>query len=179
MILDPLLTRTVQLFLAILLIAAALHKSADPGRMRAAISAYRVVPVSSEDPVAWLVIGLEMAVGAALLVPILSKSASLAAAGVFAVYFALMSLSLVRGDREMNCGCSFSRQPARLSSSQLVRNSVLVMLAVVAWMPDSGRVVGWIDGLQIAAAASCLTLIYLSVDSLLVNAASLAGEHTK
>jgi hypothetical protein len=175
MILDPFLTLVAQCFLALLLLSTGLHKSTNPERVRAALSAYRVVPASCVRAVAYLVVGIELTVGAALMVPPLCKSASLAAAGAFAVYFGVMGLAIVRGYRNLDCGCSFHGRAAPLSGAHLVRNAVLVSFAVVASMPDSRRALGWLDRVQITAAVWCLALIYLSADSLLASKADVTG----
>lgn len=169
MMLDPFVTLTAQFFLALLLFAAGVHKGADLSRLVAAISAYRMLPAHFERSVAWLVIATELTIGAALLVPSTREAAASAAAGVFAAYLVVVGLSLVRGHRNVDCGCSFHGRVAPLSGAHLVRNGVLVMLAVLASMPDSGRIVVWLDGVQITAAVLCLALIYLSLDSLLAH----------
>jgi Methylamine utilisation protein MauE len=176
MSLDPFLVLTARYFLALLLLAAGLHKRAHMGSVTAAIAAYRVVPVVFEKPVAWLLIGVELHVATALMVPSASRLASLAAAGVFAVYFAVMGLSLVRDGREVECGCSFHHSDASLSASHLVRNLLLMIVAVAGSRRDSGRAVGWVDGVQIAAAVVCLALLYLSADALLAHPGSTAAR---
>jgi uncharacterized membrane protein YphA (DoxX/SURF4 family) len=171
---DPLIVLTARYFLALLLLAAGLHKSADLDKVRGAIAAYRAVPSGLEKPAVWLVIGVEVAVGAALIVPSTSRSASLVAAGVFAVYFTVMSLNWLRGDRDVDCGCSFYHGDASLSGAHLVRNVLLVMLGVAGFQSDAGRAISWVDGVQIAAAVASLALIYLSADALLAHRGSTA-----
>lgn len=172
MMLDPSLTLTAQFFLALLLLVAGLHKHADLNRIMAAVSAYRVVPGYFTKPVAWLVIAIELTVGTALVIPRTRESASFAAAGVFVVYFVVMSLGLIRGHREIDCGCSLYGREVPLSGAHLIRNGVLVLVAIMASMSDLPRAVGWVDGVQITAAVFCLGMIYLSADSLLANGAN-------
>lgn len=175
MSLDPVLILTAQYLSALLLLAAGLHKGADRRRVKAVIAAYRVVPGSFERPVMWLVIGVEITVGAALMIPVTRQSASLAAATVFTVYFAVMALSLVRGRRKVDCGCSLSRRATPLSALHLIRNGFLVTMALAACGPESGRALSWFDGLQITGAVVSVALIYLSADSLLADHANAVG----
>lgn len=123
-----------------------------------------------------LLIGIEGGIGTALIVPGVREQAALAAACLLGLYFAAMALNIVRGRRQVGCGCSFHDRASALSGSHLVRNVVLVLLAVVASMPDSGRMVGWLDAVQVTAAVLCLALIYLSADSLLANSADVASS---
>jgi uncharacterized membrane protein YphA (DoxX/SURF4 family) len=159
---------------ALLLLIAGVHKAADPGRVHAAIAAYRIVPASIEQPVMWLVIGIEITVGAALMIPVTRQSASLAAATVFAVYFAVMASSLVRGHRRVDCGCSLNRRETPLSGFHLIRNGLLVAIALVASGSDVGGAVSWLDAVQITAAVVSLALIYMSADLLMANQANVA-----
>jgi uncharacterized membrane protein YphA (DoxX/SURF4 family) len=171
---DPLIVLTARYFLALLLLAAGLHKSADLDKVTDAIAAYRAIPRGFEKLAAWLVIGIEIAAGAALIIPSTSRSASVVAACVFAVYFALMSLNWLRGDRDVDCGCSFYHGEASLSGFHLVRKVLLVLLGVAGFQSDSGRAVSWVDGVQIAAAVASLAFIYLSADALLAHPGSTA-----
>jgi len=176
MSLDPLFLLTLRYFLALLLLSAGLHKSANLGRVREAIGAYCTLLIGFEARVAWLVIGVELIIGGALFVPSAAQLAVLAAAGVFAVYFAVMALSWVRGHREVKCGCSFQHTETSLSGAHLVRNVLLVILAIVGSVAGSRREVSWVDGVQIAAAVACLSLLYLSADALLARPGNVTGR---
>lgn len=167
---------TARYSLALLLLAAGLHKSVNAGSFREAIAAYCPVLIRYEMPVSLLVVGVEVTVGAALMIPNLSRLASLAAATVFGVYLTAMGLSWLRGDREVECGCSFHDSKAPLSGSHLVRNGLLALSAAVASGPGSGRAVSFVDGLQITTAVACLAIIYLSVDALLAHPENVAGR---
>jgi hypothetical protein len=169
MILDPFITLTAKLFLGLLLLATGVHKGVDPSRLRALILSYRLVPPYSVRTMARLAVGVEVTLGAALMVPAISKPVSLPAAGVFAIYFVVVGLSLVLARDEMDCGCSFHGMSVRVSGAHLVRNAVLVVLALVASMADSGRAIGWWEEIQIGSAVLCLALIYLGTDSLLAT----------
>jgi uncharacterized membrane protein YphA (DoxX/SURF4 family) len=167
MSLDPLLLFTTQLFLGLLLLAAGLHKAADLRRVTAVIAAYRVLPAALRRPMASLVMGVEIAIGLALLIPFTRRPAALMAAALLALYMTLMAVSLLPGHRDVDCGCSFRDSTTQPSAYHIIRNGTLVIFALCAVMPDSGRAIGWLEKSQIAAAVVSLALIYLSVDALL------------
>ena len=158
---------TIHYFLALLLLASGLHKARDWERIHGVITAYQVVPVVLERTMLWLVIGVEIATGAGLALGVKSRIPSFGAAIVFAAYFAVIALNLLRGRRGVDCGCSFSRRTTPLSGLHLVRGALLLMLAVVGASVELKTTIGWPNALQIAAAVVCLALIYLSADTLL------------
>jgi uncharacterized membrane protein YphA (DoxX/SURF4 family) len=166
---DPVFLLTTRWSLASLLLGAGLHKSLHQERTRAAITAYFRVPHPLQQWTTWLVVTVEMTIGAALITPSTSRLASAGAAILFAAYFGIMALNMARGHRRVDCGCSFQRSEAPLSGAHLARNALLVTLAIAASVLHSGRTVGWIDGLQIAAAVACAALLYLSADALLAK----------
>jgi hypothetical protein len=177
MTLDPLLVLTTQYFVAVLFLMAGLHKYANLGRVGDVIAAYRVVPAGLHTAAAWLVIGIELIIAVALVVPPTSRMASLAAATVFVVYFSVMGLRLFRGDRKVDCGCSFHPSGASLSSGHLIRNLLLTLCAVVGAVAPR-RAIGWEDGAQIVSAVASLTLLYLSTDALLAVSGNVAETET-
>jgi uncharacterized membrane protein YphA (DoxX/SURF4 family) len=164
---DPLLALTARCCLALLLLAAGIHKGSNLGGVRNTLTGYRTVPAGFEGPLTWAVIAIEVSVGACLLVPSTSRLASLVASGVFGVYGAVMVLSYVSGHRVMDCGCSFQHAGTPLSGLHPLRNALLVIVGVVGFEPISGRALSWVDGVQVGAAVASLSLVYLSVDSLL------------
>jgi uncharacterized membrane protein YphA (DoxX/SURF4 family) len=160
--------------LALLLLAAGLHKSTNLGRVRSALAGYRAVPFAFAKPIPWVVIAVEVTVGVTLMVPSTSHLASLAAAGVFAAYFAVMGLSWLLSHRVVDCGCSFHDKEVPLSGAHLIRNALLLIMAVVGFEPITERAVSWADSVQIGAAVAFLALLYLAEEDLLSHRRSVA-----
>jgi hypothetical protein len=174
MTVDPAFVLTAQYFLALLFFVNGLHKAANLPELRATITAYRIVPSGIAHWIAGFVMTAELLLGVALTSG-LSRLASLVAAGVLALYFAVMALSLARGLGEVDCGCGLHGRASPLSVTYLVRNGLLILLALLASMPASGRVVGSFDAFQIVAATLSLALLYISADSLLANRTTTAA----
>ena len=170
MTVDPLLTHAIRYFLALLLLAAGLHKCADIDRALSVITAYRVVPARFARPLMWLVIVFESMIGTALLFPRAAAAGALAAAGLLMLYFAVLSRALL-GRQSIDCGCSLTKHSTRLSVPVLIRNAVLVALAMIASAPSSGRMLTPLDIAQILAAVLALSLVYLTVVDTLVGVA--------
>jgi uncharacterized membrane protein YphA (DoxX/SURF4 family) len=164
---DPLLILTTQYFLALLLVTAAVHKATNLQRVKAVIAAYRLFPAGIGTLLATLVMGVEMVIGAGLMIPSARRPAALMAAALFAVYLTIMAVSLLRGNLDIDCGCSLGDRVTQLSGYQISRNVVLITLSLCAVFPDSGRAISWFDQAQIVAAVTVLALVYSSIDSML------------
>lgn len=140
------------------------------------VANYRLVPDWLAAPAAWLVIGLELVVTAALASGVgLAAGAGLAMALLIG-FAAAMAVNLGRGRREIDCGCfqSALRQP--LSWALVARNLVVAALLAVLLAGGAlpGTALGWIDGL---GAGLMLYLVYLVLDQLVALAA--AAAHTR
>jgi hypothetical protein len=90
------------------------------------------------------------------------------------VYAAALATNLLRGRRQIDCGCGLSgaaggEQP--LSWWLVARNVVLASLAGLASLPDSGRDLGIFDALTLAGAMLAAVLLYAGASQLIRNAA--------
>lgn len=165
--LDPALLFTLRAALALLWLAAAAQKLRDPLRFRAALADYQLAPAAAAPALAALVTGLEGVLGFALLVPASGAAAALASAALLALYASAIALNLKRGRRSLDCGCGARPQP--IDASLVARNLALVLLALLAALPSSGRALVWLDAPTIAGGAAALAALYAAGDAALAN----------
>jgi hypothetical protein len=157
--LDPVLAGALRGGLAMLLLAASLHKLRDGAGFRAALAGYGLLPERSLAAVAALLAAAELAIAAGLLVPAAARPAGLAAAALFALYAGAMLAALAAGRRGIDCGCAGPAGSRPLGPSLVARNALLVALALAASFPVAPRSLAWIDALSVAgaiAAGACL-----------------------
>jgi len=165
--LDPALRAALRCALALLWLAAARHKLRDRARFRAALAGYQLVPPAAVRALASLVAIGELALGLSLLVPGTGAAPALATGALLALYAIAISANLMRGRRAIDCGCGARPQP--LGEGLVVRNAVLVAIALVAALPASGRALVWIDAATIAGGAAALAALYAAADTALAN----------
>ena len=77
--------------------------------------------------------------------------------------------NLLRGRRALDCGCGARPQP--LGEGLVVRNVVLVAIALAAALPASGRALVALDAATIAGGAAALAALYAAADAALANGA--------
>jgi hypothetical protein len=166
---DPIFIIASAVAIAVLLASAATHKVRAPARFARQLADYQLLPDSLVRPVARLIPLLELAIAFALLVPVSRGWAALSAAGLLALYAAAIGINLWRGRRDIDCGCAGPDQAQPLRPVLLLRNSVLVVLALLASVAPIARDMTLFDGFVTVAAAAVALLIYAAADGLLAN----------
>lgn len=153
--LDPLLLLICAGWIAALLLHGALAKLADRGLFHQHLAAYGV-PEALQPALVW---PLPLAEGLAALglVTPWRPAAALLAAALLALYGAAMAWHLARG-RVLDCGCGGA--PLPLSAALVLRNGLLVGVALAAALPADTRTIGFADFAVAAAAVALGALLY-------------------
>lgn len=175
--LDPAVETVLRGFLALLFVATAFEKVRDFGAFRAALSGYRLLPDRFTGGVAVALAGSEASLGLALVTPAawgLRDAALLASAALFGLYGAAIAVNLVRGRRDIDCGCAgpAARQP--LSEWLLARNAVLIAMALGCVGGGAARPLLWVDAITVVGGVAMLGAIWLAVHRLQATAPATA-----
>jgi len=166
---DPIFIIASALAIAVLLASAATHKLRAPARFSKQLADYQLLPEALVRPSARVIPVLELAIAFALLVPVSRSWAALTAAGLIALYAAAIGINLWRGRRDIDCGCAGPDQAQPLRPVLLLRNSVLVGLALLASVAPIVRDLNVFDGFVTLFASAVALLIYAAADGLLAN----------
>jgi uncharacterized membrane protein len=166
---DPAISWTLSVALALVFGASALIKFADFSEFRGALENYRIVPEETSLPAAAIVPISELAGAIGLLVPRFHAAAAMLLIFLVAIFTAAIALNLTRGRLYIDCGCfgPMLRQP--LSNWLLVRNGVLIWIGAVALMPNDARAMNSLDFATIALGATTAVLLYGAANYLLAN----------
>lgn len=170
---DPVVDSIVRLGLALLTATAAAHKLRDLRAFRATLAEHRVLPAWLVPGAALVVPGVEsvlaLVLAGAFVAPPLRAPGLVGAAGLLAVYAAVVGVNLARGRRHVDCGCAgpAGRQP--ISGWLVARNLLLAASALVAAMPVRPRTLGVVDGGTIVAATIVLVALYAAAERLLAE----------
>ena len=98
---------------------------------------------------------------------------ALAAAVLLTVYSCAIAINLLRGRRDLDCGCG--GPPQRLHPGLVGRNLALVAMGLLACAPVNTRQLGWLDGLSFAGTVACATLLW-AASNRLMSLSSPSGE---
>jgi hypothetical protein len=166
MALDPAIGWTVMLVLTGVFGAAAVTKLRALDAFVGVVHNYRLVPEALERPIAYALPVVELAIALGVLLPALRAPAAVAAAIMLALFAVAMAINLLRGRRDIDCGCFATVLRQRLSWSLVGRNLLLAGMAL-ALVPGLGvRGLGWLDLLTVGCASTALVLLYAAASQL-------------
>ncbi len=157
---DPIIELSLCLALTLLLGGAAWHKFADQTRFGATLRAYEVLPswsVASATPLLPLI---EALLALALLYPPTRRPAADGAVLLLLLYTTGISINLLRGRRNIDCGCFASSARVPLSGWLIVRNMALVLATCALLLPVRSRPLVWVDALTLTATLGALSLLW-------------------
>jgi len=121
-----------RLVLSVIFIWAAAGKIVDPQAFARALWNYRLLPEAFVPMVAVALPLFEALAALAILAPPFQKGASMALAGLLAVFTFGLASALIRG-LDVDCGC-FGEGSSHVSPILLVRNVGLMALAVWSYL---------------------------------------------
>jgi uncharacterized membrane protein YphA (DoxX/SURF4 family) len=173
--LDPALLGVLRFFLALVLLHAAQHKLRDPASFAGSIADYRILPASLASAAGALLSALELSIGIAILVPATAPQAAAAAALLLLVYSGAILVNLLRGRRDLDCGCSGPARRRPIGEELLFRNALLVLASVTCAGFASTRPLVALDVVTIAGGAGTLALLYAAADGAIAHAPGLAA----
>jgi hypothetical protein len=125
--LDPAFGYLIVGGVALLLAAAAGHKLRNLSLFTEVFAAYRVLPDAWARRCAALIPCIEIAIAASLLWEPLRPWAAAAAIGLLIAYAAALGLNLMRGRRELDCGCGTSGNRRPIAAWMVWRNPLLAL----------------------------------------------------
>jgi len=156
-------------FLALVLVAAAIPKFRKADEFVGIIANYRLLPDAWVTPFARVLPMIEVLCAVGLMVPVLRTGAGWMAAGLFMLFALALGINIGRGRTHIDCGCV--RRPtsrSRIGMFHVLRALALAGVALyVAVVPLSLPSVSIASGALGFAAAGMLVLMYMSADLLI------------
>ena len=168
--LDPVVGAIVRGSFALLFVTAGAHKLRAVPEFTGTLAGYRILPGAWVSPAARLLPLLECLIAAALLAPPASAAASLAGAALLSGYAVAMALNLMRGRRQLDCGCLGPRGGV-ISPALVLRNLLLALiLGAAGGLRSSSRSMDWLDVGTVLVAVCAAALLYAAANGLLAVA---------
>jgi len=162
-------------FQAVLLLASGLHKLTRLGRIRSVIHDFAGVPRYLAPAAGVGVAVTEMLVGLLLWTPSYRAVGGVIAVLVWGGYLVLIVRAIAQGRRDVDCGCTFGATQRPLGVFQVMRNGVLVCVAMVVAVGSAASDAGPVIASQILAAFALLAL-YGALDQVMALTPLRRGE---
>jgi hypothetical protein len=170
---DPMMLAFVQAILMLIFLAGAWSKLRARETFEGVVYNYRLLPEFAVLPASYLLPMGELAVGLGLAYSPARPYAAVGAIVLLTVFNIAIAVNLLRGRREIDCGCFSSVLKQHLSWWLIVRNLGLVALAGwLAWgVPGTlAEPIGWLDWTVGLAMALAVTLVYMTATLLTTQA---------
>jgi hypothetical protein len=171
--LDPVVVKTIATGLGLMFLIASVHKFSDNAQFRVTLLEYQLLPERFVAPFSRIVPIGELLLGASWLVGFNQQVlTAVASAGLLALYAIAISINLKRGRVHFDCGCGFGGKTDNeqyLSGGLVIRNLLLMALALVTLLPAGSRELGIGDYATLTAALLACTLLFGAANQLLAN----------
>jgi hypothetical protein len=159
--LDTVFMWIISLCMAQLLGVAAWHKFNHMAEFKLVLNGYKILPFTWVSPASRLLMMLESLTAVALLLPGTRLMGALLAASLMLIYGGAMAINLLRGRRLLDCGCHLNSQKQPISWQAVVRNLMFTGTMLLLLLPQSTRVLNFLDGVLIIFGVAIASLIYV------------------
>lgn len=166
---DPVLARICGAAISVIFLLAAWQKLRDLDGFEAALANYAILPESAVPLAVRVLPVLESSAAVALLVESSRGFGALSVLGLLTVVTAAVVINLLRGRREIDCGCGGADSHQPLSWGLVLRNVLLALTAIIGAQEGTARELYWIDYLTVACGTIALFGVYVSANQLLAN----------
>ncbi len=166
-IFDPVALWVSRFVLLFVFGVAAFHKLSSPPAFVATLRNYRLLPAALTSVVAYLIIGAELVTTLGLAFG--QHNAGWLSAALLFIYAGAMALNIIRGRRDIDCGCAGPAQRQPLSRWLVIRNLVLLIPAIIVTQPTMMRTMLVMDWFTVLFCVISVTVLYAAANQLLAN----------
>ena len=176
MMLDPLVSTIISISFGLMFLLASVHKLTGFAKFRAVLRDYRVMPGAMVPLAAAALPVLEILLGLGWLFLAEVRIVALGTIALVALYTSAIAANLLRGRVHISCGCGFGKATGgeeTLSWGLVIRNTALLIVAVVATLPEVPRSLGVLDYVTLVAALAGIVLLFTAGNQLIRNAGAI------
>lgn len=166
---DPAVVYAARYGIGLLFLLAAVSKARNYSIFRATMLDYQLIPQAFLSTAAALVLILECLIPVGALSGTLAPISMLIAAVLLLAYGTAIGVNLIRGRRDIDCGCTGPAVRQSLSGWLLVRNTVLALIALVAVTEPIERTMSVLDYVLVVIVVAAATAIYAAANQLMAN----------
>jgi len=166
-VIDPAADLVGRCSFALLFATAAYHKLGDFESFGMIMRDYQLLPESSVATAATLLIATEALLAAALFADFHRGAVALSVVALLACYSLAIAVNLVRGRRDIGCGCSGAMHKQLITWWLVLRNVVLMLGGVCLALPLRARPWTALDGCTVVAGVLAISFLYAAANRLM------------
>jgi uncharacterized membrane protein YphA (DoxX/SURF4 family) len=129
----------IRVFFVVLLAASGIGKLSDMSGFYHVVDSYQVFPIGMIPLSSWGLVSLELGLAGALLAGKHLKSVAALVFFLHCLYFAWLSIALIRGLNIPNCGCFGVHFPRPLTSFTLLEDGFLLLISGALWQSQKTK----------------------------------------
>ena len=167
-----------RLTIAVIFALAAFHAMREWAVFGGIVEQYRIAPRWLARIAARILPPLELAAAAALVLPRSSSAGAMLGLILMALFTVAITVNLVRGRVSIDCGCG-GASGQQLSSGLVLRNLVVVLGLVVAWMAPPNGAVDSATTIGVIGASLALIALYFAANQLMTNFQALGALNSR
>ena len=167
---DPTIGWTISTALSMIFVASAVMKLIDLNEFCGAVENYRIVPEQISRVVAILVPIAEITGALGVIIPNTHRGAAMLLSMLLIVFTTAIAINLLRGRRNIDCGCFGPALRQQISWWLPARNLAMLAMLGVVMMPVSPRRLAPLDLATIFLAGTTLAVLYSAANFLVANA---------
>ena len=167
---DPVAVYAARGGIALLFALAGWSKLRNLSVFRATIADYELVPGVLLAPAAILIVIAEFSIAIGAWIPIVAPTVMSVAMVLLLLYASAIAINLIRGRKDIDCGCTGPAVRQSLSSWLLLRNTVLASIASLGVNIPVARETSTLDFVLAAVVIAAGTAIYAAANQLMANA---------
>ena len=168
--LDPIVVLIANYSMALLFGLASYGKLSEFRVFCVTLEEYQLIPVQLVTTVAVAVTGLELLISVGACWQPTAQSAMFSASVLLTIYGFAIAINLMRGRRDIDCGCTGPARRQLLSGWLLIRNVGLIVIAFIGASVPSERALTASDIVLLALALIAVMALYAAINQLMVNA---------
>ena len=176
MSIDPAIAALIVACTALLFAGAAIHKFRDLRRFDEIFAAYGLLPLAARLRLSRAVPLLEVLVAVGLLLDVTRTTAAYVGIVLLLAYAAAITVNLLRGRRELACGCGGPDDRRPIAPRMVWRNILVAAMLSSVMLPWGPRPLGLTDMVTIGFGTAASALVYLCLDRLLGRTGRLSAE---
>ncbi len=123
----------IRYFFILLLLASAIGKMLDMRGFYSVVASYQLLPHAIIGLAGWLLVGTEVGIACWLILKKSLPQAAIALIALHVIYFAWLTLALLRGLDIPNCGCFGVYFARPLTWLTLIEDAALIAFATILW----------------------------------------------
>jgi hypothetical protein len=171
------LGEVARLTIAVIFALAAFHAMRGWAVFGGIVEQYRIAPRWLARIAARFLPPLELA-AAALLLPRTSSAGAVLGLCLMALFTVAITVNLARGRVSIDCGCG-GASGQQLSSGLVLRNLVVTVGLVVAWLAPPSGVVDGVTTIAVIGASLALIALYFAANQLMTNFQALGALNSR